>query len=382
MRKRSVAAIFLPLGLLLALTGVVFSASKPLADNSKSAAKPAVWDAQGQAAAAKYLDQREVWWQEWPHAQKDHGTVCVSCHTQVPYALVRPMLRYPLDENGVSAPERAMIDSVLTRVKLGKDAKPFYNDADNGEGKTVEATNTESVFNALILASYDAKTGHLSAPTRDAFKAMWANQQQTGPKAGAWVWQNFHYSPWEGDDSEYFGAVMAAVAAAIAPDNYRSDPDALANLVLLRGYLTREAPKQPIENRMLLLWASGKYPGMLTHKEQDAITREIFDQQQSDGGWSLETLGTFKRRDDSKPVIRSDGYATGLAVLALEESGAGKGTSSLRRGLAWLIANQDRATGRWPGWSVNKNRDPESDIGKFMSDSGTAFAVMALEKSK
>ena len=70
--------------------------------------KPAQsWD---KAAAAKYLDQREVWWQEWPHAQKDHDTVCVSCHTQVPYALARPLLRAPLGEQKISDPERAMLD--------------------------------------------------------------------------------------------------------------------------------------------------------------------------------------------------------------------------------------------------------------------------------
>ena len=40
-------------------------------------------------AATKYLDDRETWWQGWPRAQKDHGTVCISCHTVVPYAMVR-----------------------------------------------------------------------------------------------------------------------------------------------------------------------------------------------------------------------------------------------------------------------------------------------------
>ena len=46
--------------------------------------------------AANYLDRREIWWQQWPRAQKDHGTLCISCHTTLPYALVRPALRRQL----------------------------------------------------------------------------------------------------------------------------------------------------------------------------------------------------------------------------------------------------------------------------------------------
>src|SRR5215472_14171210 len=48
------------------------------------------WDPK---AAAAYLDRRQTWWIEWPRAQRDHGTFCVSCHTAVPYALSRSALR-------------------------------------------------------------------------------------------------------------------------------------------------------------------------------------------------------------------------------------------------------------------------------------------------
>lgn len=360
-------------------------------DAPKAASKTAsAWDA---AAAAKYLDDREVWWQAWPHAQKDHGTVCVSCHTQVPYALARPVLRRQLGEHALTDPESAMIESIVKRVNLGSEAKTFYTDAEHGPGKTREARNAEAVNNALILASYDASDtssgAHLQPVTFAAFSAMWKLQEQTGDKAGAWVWQNFHFSPWEAPESEYWGACMAAVATGIAPDHYRDDPRIQPNLKLLREYLLREEARQPLINRVALLWASSKLPGLMSGKDRDALVRELQAKQHADGGWSVAELGTnaqgetaWKRHDNSAFNTSSDGYATGLIVLALEESGIKKNNAELRRGLAWLETSQNKTDGMWPAWSLNVKRDPNSDVGKFMSDAATGFAVLALDEKR
>jgi hypothetical protein len=359
---------------------MAWAATKPIKDSvdakAATATSSAGWD---KAAAARYLDSREVWWQDWPPAKKDHETVCISCHTNVPYALARPALRDSLGEQKVSEPECVMLDSIIKRVNLGNQAAPFYNDAAHGPGKSKEARNTEGVFNALILSRYDSQQGHLQDVTRKALESMWASQEQTGAKAGAWIWQNFHFSPWEADESEYYGATMAAVAVGIAPDHYRDDANIQANLALLRDYLRREAPKQPLVNRMLLLWASTKLPGLMTEPERAALKAEILRRQQPDGGWSLTTLGTWKRHDSSPFDSRSDGFATGLTVLALDESGVGKNSPEVARGVQWLLANQSKTDGLWPAYSLNLHRDPASDAGLFMSDAATAFAVMALD---
>src|SRR5467141_4220304 len=172
------------------------------------------WD---QNAAAAYLDQRAAWWMEWPKAARDHETFCVSCHTAVPYALSRPALRHGLAEEAPSANERRLLSNVTKRVRLWKEVAPFYSDADRGAYKTVESRGTESVLNALILASNDAQSGRLSNDTRTALDNMWAEQQTAGDKAGAWLWLRFANEPWEADDSDYYGATISFVAVRPPP---------------------------------------------------------------------------------------------------------------------------------------------------------------------
>ena len=90
------------------------------------------------------------------------------------------------------------------------------------------------------------------------------------------------------------------------------------------------------------------------------------------------SLGTWKRQDHTPLETRSDGYATGITMVALEQAGLAQNLPQAKRGLAWLAQNQNSDDGKWPAWSVNLKRDPASDIGRFMSDAATGFAVLAL----
>jgi squalene-hopene/tetraprenyl-beta-curcumene cyclase len=332
-------------------------------------------------AAAAYLDRREVWWQEWPRAQKDHGTICISCHTVVPYAMARPALRQELNETGMAAPEKVMMDSVEKRVSHWAEMVPFYSDAANGPGKTAEAHATEAVLNAVILASYDARQGHLRPITRTAFDEAWALQEETGEKAGAWKWQDFRLGPWEAGESGYQGAALLLVEVGKAPDRYASEAAARVHVERLREYLRRYYAVQPLMNQVYVLWASARVPGLLTKDERKALLEKIRSLQQADGGWRLASMDRKQRLDNSPESTESDGCATALTVLALEESGTSRNDGTLTRGIEWLEQHQQK-DGNWPAASLNKQRNPESDVGRFMNDAATGYAVLALEKAR
>jgi hypothetical protein len=338
------------------------------------------WD---RAAAARYLDSREAWWQSWDRADKDRGTVCVSCHTQAPYGLARPALHQDLGEQALAPAETVMLASIEKRVRQWRQMQPFYSDVTSGPGKEIESHNTESVLNAVILTGYDTRNGHLSETARMAFANAWALQSAAGPDAGAWVWQNFTYGPWESKESQYHWAALMAVTVGKAPDHYRDDPAIAAHLAALTGYLRSGYPAQPTLNKVVALWASAAFPEVVGAADRTELIGALARLQHPDGGWSLTDLGPWARVDKTPLETRSDGYATGLIVLVLEELGMNAGADPrVARGVAWLKANQDRATGAWTAWSVNKNRDPRSDVGKFMSDAATGYAVLALDANR
>ncbi len=193
-----------------------------------------------QAAAAHYLDSREIWWQSWDAAKRDHTTVCVSCHTVVPYALSRSSLRGALGEGAPTKQEQIMLNNVLRRVTMWNEVQPFYPNSKSGPTLATDSRATESVLNTLILSTYDQQKNHLTDITRSAFDNMWALQIKSGEQAGAWNWQNFHLAPWESNESQYNGAVLAAIAVGRAPDHYQHDAKIQENLRLLRGFLRRE----------------------------------------------------------------------------------------------------------------------------------------------
>jgi squalene-hopene/tetraprenyl-beta-curcumene cyclase len=354
---------------------VLLTASMALAEGAKSKdATPSDWN---RFTAARYLDAREQWWMDWPKAQRDHGTACVSCHTALPYAMSRAALHATSAPTPLSHQETQMLGYVTKRVTLWKEVEPFYKTDERGPRKSEESRGTEAVLNALILTRYDESTGHLREITTEALRNMWDLQIGSGDQAGSWDWINFKGAPWESDDSQYWGATLAAVTYGSTPAIYRRQPEVQEKVALLRAYLAKDYDKQPLMNRISVLWASSKLPGLLTHTQREMLLKDIAAHQQQDGGWTTATLGSWKRKDGTSLDTASDGYATALVVYSMYEAGIRARNKLIQDGRKWLVENQAE-DGHWDATSVNKQRAATADPAKFMSDAATAYATIAL----
>ena len=333
------------------------------------------WD---RDAATDYLDSRQAWWMDWPTAARDHGTFCVSCHTATPYALGRTELRSPSSPGLV---EQRLLTNVERRVMAWNEIEPFYSDEQFRPGKTAEARGSEAILNALILANRDATAGSFSEITRQAFDNLWALQVTSGPTEGAWPWLDFQLEPWETAAAQYYGAALAAIAVGVVPEHYAVVPENRTRVARLGKYLQSNADSQHLFNRLTALWASATLPDTLTSEQRWAIVDETMCIQREDGGWSLASLGMFERRDATPLDTESDGYATGIVTYVLQLSGLVIGDPRVDRGLVWLRTNQAE-DGSWPASSLNFDREPTSDRGRFMRDAATAYAVLALTRAE
>jgi squalene-hopene/tetraprenyl-beta-curcumene cyclase len=261
---------------------------------------------------------------------------------------------------------------------MWRDVEPFYPDQTVGLPKTSESRGTESVLNALVLATRDAAVGKPSDEARIAFDNMWALQFRRGKPAGSWAWLNFHLEPWEADDAAYFGAALAAVAVATEPGGYASRAEIQDRVGALRTFLRQDVALQSKFNRAVLLWAASALPDLLTAGERSAIADSLFAAQNPDGGWTLARLGQWKRSDGTVLDTVSDGYATGVVTFALRRAGYASNEARVASALAWLSRHQDGTTGKWTATSLNRKRDPATPAANFMSDAATGFAILAL----
>jgi squalene-hopene/tetraprenyl-beta-curcumene cyclase len=351
------------------------------------------WDPAG---AAAYMDARmDAWFANGTKLKTgDTQTTCVSCHAGLAFALARPVLRRVMSVSVPSSQEARLLDETTRRVETYGSHQVLY---DFNERRQTESRGTEAVLNALILASADRalNLAQPSEPTQKALTRLWETQRPDG----RWDWLEFGLEPWETLEAAYHGATFAAFAAGTARAQ-PTDSAAAAGIERLRSYLTSNYPAQHLYNRTWTLLASTRLKGLLTEGQRDALIAELLGAQRADGGWSLESMGPWKWSKTAPPVkspglldasllTRSDGYATGLVVYTLREAGVAADSAALRTGIQWLETNQRTISvgdvpGRaWQAHSLNYDREQGGEKGEpwrrlFMSDTATAFAVLAL----
>src|SRR5258706_8553728 len=207
---------------------------------------------------------------------------------------------------------------------------------------------------------------------------MWSLQLREGKIAGAWKWFNLELDPWEMPESPFFGASLAALAVGAAPAEYRARPEVREHVAALVAYLSSEAPAQTLHNRLVLVWASTRFPEVLPASARAATLNELWSKQQPDGGWNAASLGPFKPHEAAPPRPDGDSYATAFAAFIAVRSGVPHQDPKLVKALNLLKSRQDRQTAFWPATSKNKKLKPDSMQIRFMQEAATGYASAAL----
>lgn len=297
------------------------------------------------AQAAESLDRTALSWIK----QKK----CGSCHTGWPYLMSRAVLK---SEPSASMEEiRKFFEGRIMNWEADEEVKKHQH--------------REIVGTSTALAIHDAQTtGKIHAVTHEAFERMWKLQR----KDGAWSWPKCSWPPFEVDD--YYGALLAAVGVGNAPNDYATSESAREGVERLRSYL-KATPAPNLHHQAWLLWASQKLDGLLNEEQKQKTIADLLALQRADGGWSMESLGkewVGREGEEADPDAPSDGYGTGLIVYVLRQAKVPTSHASIQRGKSWLISNQ-RESGRWFTRSLNGVNE------HYISDTGTAFAVLALD---
>ena len=297
--------------------------------------------------AARYLDRAALRWQE----EKKCGT----CHTNFAHLVSRPSAG-----SVVPAPPevRRFFEDMVTRRWPEKGPR----------------WDAEVVCAAVTLAWNDRETsGELHPVTRQALDRMVSLQREDG----GWTWLYCGWPPMESDD--HYGVTFAALGLGAAPGDYAGTENGRKALDGIRRYL-RAHPAPSLHHELMILWASTRVEGILRAEEKSSILDKLFDAQSPDGGWAVARLidgWKEHRRQDGKPqdLLSSDGYGTGFAIYVARAAGVPANDARIRKGLRWLSANQ-RRSGRW------YTRSPTLDSMHYISNAGTAFALMAIQSCR
>ncbi len=296
--------------------------------------------------ATAFLDDASL---QWTRQNK-----CATCHTNVPYLMVRPLL----------SGDFAAMQEVRSTVKMfarGQQEKPG-----NSANFLIAAA-------ASALAVNDARAGHeLDPDVRKMFDYLWTTQDSDG----AWRYSLDGMLPFLERD-QYYVSLLVALGVGYAPGHYSETPAAHDGFVKLQSFLRNNIPQNAHE-RAVLLWASVRTPGLLPAHEQARIEKDLLKLQNADGGWTLPALGRWPRHDGATndPNGPSDGYATGLTTMTLCEAGYGLRDRPIRNAITWIETHQ-RTSGRWFTPSTYSDQ-----FKNYLSNMGTAYAIMALKSCK
>ena len=307
--------------------------------------------------AKRFLDAVAV---AWVRQNK-----CGTCHTSLAYLAARPLLG-SMDDPAPKEVREAMI-SYIERISK-RVATPGENPLPP-EG-TPRSPLHMRLPTAAMLAVGDGIAGTVDPRIVAEFDPIWKVQRNDG----SFYWPTVSgMLPFLERDADYVTALVA-LGAGYLPKSYLERQEVAASLAKTVSYLMSQ-PAKDLHAEMVLTWAGIRTPGLADSNRTVRVIERLRSLQRADGGWSLPSLGSWKRHDGPpNDAVNgpSDGYATGLATFLLCQVGGTETVEPIRRGLAWIRTNQ-RTSGRWFTRSLYSDQ-----FQHYLSTFGTAYAVMAL----
>lgn len=292
--------------------------------------------------AAQFLDEANL---HWTSQRK-----CGTCHTNYPYLMTRRAIR---------GAERS---EAFTEIRSF-----FENRALNWD-KVKPTWDAEVVSTAAALAWDDLLGGTAGSP---AAKAAWDRMWKVQKADGGFEWLKCNWPPAEHDD--YYGAIVAGMAVMVAPESWKEESK--KPIEKLVGYLKAKTPDS-LHHELLRAWVLARMGQPLPDAETAKIITRLKDAAKAGGGWSLVSLGQWKRHGGEANDLAkadADGYGTAIVVVALEGLGDPAGIDLAKGGRKWLAGHQ-KESGRW------FTRSPSNDKYHYMTHAGTAWAAYVLSK--
>jgi ankyrin repeat protein len=276
-------------------------------------------------------------------------TGCVACHNNSLTAMAVSLAR----SHGVRVDEDVAHDQADA---IGRYVDSWRERALLGIGVGGEIDTISAILVGLSAEGYPADAG------TDAWAGFVRRQQMPD---GHWL-IFAHRPPIESNDIQVTATSMRALQV-YAPKRERADADAAIKRAA--AWIQKAQPRVNEERAYQLLGlAWSQSPKAMIQK----AARALIAGQRADGGWS------------QLPTLASDAYATGQALVALEQSGAIPPTDTVyKRGVEFLRKTQ-LEDGSWFVKSRAIAIQPYFESGfphgrnQFISAAATDWAVMAL----
>ena len=296
--------------------------------------------------AVEFLDPINA---DWTNSKK-----CGTCHTNYPYLMTRRALP--------GGPESQTL----------KEIRSYFDGRALNWDKEKPRWDAEVVSTAAALIWDD---NHAHTPGSKPAKAAWDSMWRLQKPHGGFEWLKCNWPPAEHDDD--YGALVAAMAVMGAPKPWRDEAKPAIDKLLVH---IKGQKLTSLHHELMRAWLLFQLGQPLDKTTIETLLSRVEKAKKTDGGWSLVSLGQWKRHNGEANDLEkapADGYGTSLVILTLEGLGENyqkKVAPWAREGRDWLAKHQ-KASGRW------FVRSPSNDKFHYMTHSGTAWAAYVLNQS-